>query len=90
MALSEANTKKQVIDQYKLHDTDTGSPEVQIAIITKRLEHLSGHLKEHPQDKHSKQGLLKLVSKRKRILRYLHNENIERYREALKKFGLRK
>lgn len=90
MALSEATTKRQVIDQYKLHDSDTGSPEVQIAIITKRLEDLSGHLKEHPQDKHSKQGLLKLVSKRKRILRYLQNENIERYRDALKKFGLRK
>lgn len=90
MSLNECADKQDVIKKYKLHETDSGSPEVQIAIITKRLEVLSGHFKSHPQDKHSKQGLLKLVSQRKRLLRYLQNENIERYRSALERFGLRK
>jgi small subunit ribosomal protein S15 len=89
MAL-EGDKKKQFIAEYKIHETDSGSPELQIAILTKRLEELAVHFKQHPQDTHSRQGLLKIVSTRKRLLKYLKGENIVRYRETLARHGLRK
>jgi len=81
--------KNNIIDEFKLHDGDTGSPEVQIAISTKRIEYLTEHLKAHKNDHHSRRGLLKMVGKRRRLLNYLKNEKIERYREIIKKLGIR-
>ncbi len=88
MVLSN-NEKNNIIDDFKLHDGDTGSPEVQIAISTKRIEYLTEHLKEHKNDHHSRRGLLKMVGKRRRLLNYLKNEKIERYRTIIKKLGIR-
>jgi len=82
--------KKEIISEFQLHETDTGSPELQIAMLTKRLECLATHFKKHPQDKHSRRGLLKIVSQRKRLLRYLKGEDIQRYRDTLARHGLRK
>ena len=73
--------KNEVLEEYKTHDNDTGSPEVQIAILTERINQLTEHFKTHKKDHHSRRGLLKLVSKRKRLLRYLRDNQIERYRE---------
>lgn len=82
--------KKELIEQFKTHETDTGSPEVQIAILTKRIQNLTEHFKSHKKDYHSRRGLLKLVGKRKNLLHYVRNEDMNRYRELLKKLGLRK
>ena len=90
MSLAECAEKNEVIEKYRLHESDTGSPEVQIALLTKRLEKLMEHFRSHPQDKHSRRGLLKIVSQRKRLLQYLKNEDIQRYRDTLARFGLRK
>ena len=90
MSLGDCEDKQAVIEKYRVHDKDTGSPEVQIAMLTKRLEILSKHFENHPQDKHSRRGLLAIVSRRKRLLSYLKREDINRYRETLTKFGLRK
>ena len=90
MSLAECASKSEVISRYRRHDQDSGSPEVQIALLTKRLEKLAGHLQDHPQDKHSRQGLLKIVSHRKGLLEYLKREDVARYRETLANLGLRK
>lgn len=90
MSLGECENKEAVIAKYKIHETDTGSPEVQIALLTKRLETLTDHFKKHPKDNHSRQGLLKIVSQRKRLLSYLKDQNIQRYRDTLARFDLRK
>ena len=82
--------KQEVIDKFKRHESDTGSPEVQIAILTARIEYLSGHLQEHRKDHHSRHGLLKMVGQRRRLLRYLQNTNVERYRMVLAELGLRR
>ncbi len=82
--------KQEVIDKFKRHESDTGSPEVQIAILTARIEYLSGHLQEHRKDHHSRHGLLKMVGKRRRLLKYLQNTDIERYRKVLSELGLRR
>jgi len=82
--------KQKVIDEFKVHDTDTGSPEVQIAILTKRINHLNEHLKINKKDHHSRRGLLKMVGKRRGLLNYLKAKDIERYRVLLQKLGLRK
>ncbi len=82
--------KTQVILENAKHDGDTGSPEVQIAILTKRINDLTGHLKEHKNDHHSRRGLLKMVGRRRNLLNYLMKKDIERYREIIKKLGLRK
>ena len=83
-------TKQNIIDSYKLHDNDTGSPEVQIAILTKRINHLNEHLKIHKKDHHSRRGLLKMVGQRRGLLNYLMNKDIERYRTIIGKLNLRK
>lgn len=81
--------KSEVIGQYKRHETDTGSPEVQIALLTARIEHLNRHLQEHRKDHHSRRGLLKMVGQRRRLLNYLHNTDVTRYRIVAEKLGLR-
>ncbi len=82
--------KAQIIEEFKLHDGDTGSPEVQIAILTERINHLNEHLKIHKKDHHSRRGLLKMVGKRRGLLNYLMKKDIERYRTIVEKLGLRK
>ena len=86
-------TKEQktgVIEENRTHGTDTGSPEVQIAILTERIRQLTAHMKTHPKDKHSQLGLLKMVGKRRRLLDYLIKNDIERYRVIIAKLGIRK
>ncbi len=83
-------TKTQIIADNRLHETDTGSPEVQIAILTTRINELTEHLKVHKKDNHSRRGLLKMVGKRRKLLTYLQNNDIERYRAIVAKLGLRK
>ncbi|MEG2367148.1 MAG: 30S ribosomal protein S15 [Oscillospiraceae bacterium] len=86
-------TKEQktvVIDSNRTHETDTGSPEVQVAILTERINQLTEHLKVHKKDNHSRLGLLKMVGKRRRLLDYLANKDIERYRACILKLGIRK
>ena len=82
--------KKEIIAQYATHEGDTGSPEVQIALLTKRINHLNDHLKAHKQDNHSRRGLLKMVGKRRGLLDYLKAKDIERYRAIIEALGLRK
>ncbi len=82
--------KQQIMNEYKLHDSDTGSPEVQVAILTHRINELNEHLKTHKKDHHSRRGLLKMVGKRRNLLNYLKNNDIERYRSLIQKLGLRK
>jgi len=83
-------TKQQIIDQYKIHETDTGSPEVQIALLTHRITNLTEHLKTHKKDHHSRRGLLKMVGQRRRLLNYLMKKDINRYREIIGKLEIRK
>ena len=82
--------KAAVIEANRMHETDTGSPEVQIAILTERIKQLTEHLKEHKHDNHSRRGLLKMVGQRRSMLAYLKKKDIERYRAIVKKLGLRK
>ncbi len=81
--------KSDLINEYKLHEKDTGSPEVQIAILSRRIIDLTEHLKEHKKDHHSRRGLLKMVGQRRRLLAYLRNNDLGRYRNIVKKLGLR-
>jgi small subunit ribosomal protein S15 len=83
-------TKQEIIDTYKLHYGDTGSPEVQIALLTDRIIHLTEHLKIHKKDHHSRRGLLKMVGQRRGLLNYLMKKDINRYREIISKLELRK
>ena len=89
MALQQAQ-KEEIIVSSRVHDTDTGSPEVQIALLTERINGLTGHLRSHRQDHHSRRGLLKLVGRRRRLLAYLSKEDIERYRSTIARHGLRR
>jgi len=82
--------KNKVIEEYALHEGDTGSPEVQIAILTRRINDLTGHLKIHKKDHHSRRGLLKMVGQRRGLLNYLTKNDIERYRSIIARLGLRK
>ena len=82
--------KNQIIEQYKLHEGDTGSPEVQIALLTWRINHLNEHLKLHKKDHHSRRGLLKMVGQRRGLLNYLKEKDIERYRAVIASLNLRK
>ena len=81
---------KEIVEQFKLHDTDTGSPEVQIALLTERINYLTEHFKTHTKDHHSRQGLLKLVSLRRSLLDYLKRSDMERYRTLIERLGIRK
>lgn len=82
--------KQEIIQKYAVHEGDTGSPEVQIAVLTARIIYLTEHLKEHKKDHHSRRGLLKMVGHRRRLLAYLNMVDIERYRAIVAKLGLRK
>ena len=82
--------KSEVIEKFKTHEGDTGSPEVQIAILTERINHLTEHFKIHTKDHHSRRGLLKLVGQRRRLLAYLKKKDLERYRSIIKNLGLRR
>ena len=82
--------KSQIIEKYKRDEKDTGSPEVQIALLTERINELTEHLKVHQKDNHSRRGLLKMVGKRRNLLNYLSKKDINRYREIVEKLGLRK
>ena len=83
-------TKSEIIESYRVHQTDTGSPEVQIAILSRRIEDLTEHFKTHQKDHHSRRGLLKLVGKRRRLLDYLKTNDVERYKEVIQRLGIRK
>ena len=85
----ETNIKQIIIDEFKTHEGDTGSPEVQIAILTRRINDLNEHLRVHKKDHHSRRGLLKMVGKRRNLLRYLKNRDVERYRTLIKKLQIR-
>ena len=82
--------KQEIINTYKREENDTGSPEVQIALLTERISELTEHLKVHPKDNHSRRGLLKMVSKRRNLLNYLAKKDIQRYRDIAQKLSLRK
>lgn len=81
---------KEIVGQFRLHDTDTGSPEVQIALLTERINYLTEHFKAHKKDHHSRRGLLKLVSLRRSLLDYLKRNDMERYRTLIERLGIRK
>ena len=82
--------KQAIINEYRIHEGDTGSPEVQIAILTERINYLTEHLKTHKKDHHSRRGLLKMVGQRRGLLNYLNKKDIERYRAIIERLGLRK
>jgi small subunit ribosomal protein S15 len=82
--------KQEVINRYRLHDADTGSPEVQVAILSERISYLTDHFKSHAKDHHSRRGLIKMVGQRRRLLNYLKNKDIDRYRTLIEQLGLRK
>ena len=86
----DAEKKRGIIEQYKTHEGDTGSPEVQIAILTERINYLTEHLKVHKKDHHSRRGLLMMVGQRRALLNSLRGKNVERYRTILEKLNLRK
>ena len=85
-----AEDKKNLISQFKLHETDTGSPEVQIGLLTHRITYLTDHLKIHKKDHHSRRGLLMLVGRRRRLLNYVKNKDVKRYRKIIETLGLRR
>ena len=82
--------KQEIISTYKREENDTGSPEVQVALLTERINELTEHLKVHKKDNHSRRGLLKMVGKRRNLLNYLEKNDVEKYREIVEKLGLRK
>ncbi len=89
MALN-TEQKQEIIDRYRVHDADTGSPEVQVAILSERISYLTDHFKVHAKDHHSRRGLIKLVGQRRRLLNYLKGKDIERYRTLIEQLGLRR
>lgn len=86
----DSEKRKEVIGNFQLHEVDTGSPEVQIALLSARIEYLTEHFKMHKKDHHSRRGLLKLVGQRRRLLDYLKKKDVERYRSVIQRLGLRK
>jgi len=88
--LTLSTGKTEVIASYRTHPSDTGSPEVQIALLTQRIEHLTDHFKTHAKDHHSRQGLLRMVGKRRRLLDYLRQKDVDRYHQVIGRLGLRK
>ena len=88
--MAVVGNKEEVIRENRAHEGDTGSPEVQVAVLTRRIAHLTEHLREHKHDYHSRRGLLKMVGKRRRLLKYLQKKDVERYRSLIAKLGLRR
>ena len=85
-----SEVKEKIITEYRTHDNDTGSPEVQVAILTHRITELTEHFKTHTKDHHSRRGLLKLVGRRRRLLEYMKGKDLERYRKTIERLGIRK
>jgi len=85
-----AEQKQSVVEQYRRTPTDTGSPEVQVALLTARIGDLTGHFQEHKKDHHSRQGLVRMVNQRRKLLDYLKAKNVERYRDLIQRLGLRR
>lgn len=85
-----AEDKKTLIEKYKMHESDTGSPEVQVGLLTHRISYLTEHLKIHKKDHHSRRGLLKMVGRRRRLLNYVKNNDVKRYRTIIETLGLRR
>lgn len=90
MSSQATAVKEEVIGKFRQHETDTGSPEVQVALITERIQHLQGHFETHKKDHHSRRGLLKLVGRRRRLLDFLKRSDVERYRKLVSALNLRK
>ena len=88
--MAVVENKEEIITEYRTHGEDTGSPEVQVAILSKRIAHLTEHLREHKHDYHSRRGLLQMVGKRRRLLNYLQKNDVERYRSLISRLGLRR
>lgn len=86
----DTQAKQQIIEESRVHDNDTGSPEVQVAILTRRIAELTEHFQTHKQDHHSRRGLLKLVGQRRRMLDYLKRKDLERYQSTIERLGIRK
>lgn len=86
----QAEQKKEIIGKFGVHEKDTGSPEVQIALLSNRITYLTEHFKSHKKDHHSRRGLLKLVGQRRRLLNYLKGKSVERYRDVIQELGIRK
>jgi small subunit ribosomal protein S15 len=86
----DASQKRGIIDRFRQHESDTGSAEVQVAILSERITYLTNHFKTHAKDHHSRRGLIKLVGQRRRLLNYLKNKDIDRYRTLIEQLGLRK
>ncbi|WP_062105033.1 30S ribosomal protein S15 [Bacillus niameyensis] len=89
MAISQER-KNEIINEFKIHDTDTGSPEVQVAVLTEEINKLNDHLRVHKKDHHSRRGLMKMVGRRRNLLTYLRNKDVQRYRELINRLGLRR
>jgi len=90
MSTKFSTNKQEVVKEYRVHETDTGSPEVQVAILTDRIKKLTEHLKIHKKDFHTRRGLLMMVGKRRRLLNYVAKKDIQRYRDLIKRLGLRR
>jgi small subunit ribosomal protein S15 len=88
--LAVVENKEEIIREHQTHEGDTGSPEVQVAVLTKRISHLTDHVRIHKHDYHSRRGLLQMVGKRRRLLKYLQKKDIERYRALIARLGLRR
>jgi small subunit ribosomal protein S15 len=88
--LAVVENKERIIQEHRTHEGDTGSPEVQVAVLTRRISHLTEHLREHKHDYHSRRGLLKMVGNRRRLLKYLQKKDVDRYRALIAKLGLRR
>ncbi len=82
--------KKEIVEKYQVHETDTGSPEVQVALLTERISYLTEHFREHKHDHHSRRGLMKMIGHRRSLLNYLRKKDVNRYRELIQSLGLRR
>ena len=85
-----AETKAKIVEEYRQSDTDTGSPEVQVALLSANIKHLTGHFSEHKKDHHSRRGLLRMVNQRRKLLDYLNSKDSDRYQDLIKRLGLRR
>jgi len=90
MSTINADTKSKVVSEFKRSENDTGSPEVQVALLTARIQHLTGHFKTHKHDHHSRRGLLRMVNQRRSLLDYLKKKEVQRYRDLIQRLGLRR
>ena len=88
--MAVVENKEEIIREHAAHEGDTGSPEVQVAVLTRRIQHLTEHMRVHKHDFHSRRGLLKMVGRRRRLLKYLQKKDVERYRALISKLGLRR